>query len=159
MMIAFPIVCIHIRKIIWSHNHLIFLMEFLDSNDYFILLYIVLKSYPNANTIWGSSIMLLNDQFPSIPCNAIHGGFLWLWLLLIDIWTSQGCYCSHVSWDMASGNLWIELLGHSYSISQEICTRFGCVLLCCGYAIVNNEFTWSIYTYSSGLLCWHCGNR
>ena len=28
-----------------------------------------------------------------------------------------------------------------YSISQEICTRFCCALLCCGYAIVNNEFT------------------
>ena len=28
-----------------------------------------------------------------------------------------------------------------YSISQEICTRFCCALLCCGYAIVHNEFT------------------
>ena len=42
-----------------------------------------------------------------------------------------------------------------YSISQEICTRFCCALLCCGYAIVHNEFTWSVYPYSSGLLCWH----
>ena len=41
-----------------------------------------------------------------------------------------------------------------YSISEEICTRFCCALLCCGYAIVHNEFTWSIYPYSSGLLCW-----
>ena len=32
-------------------------------------------------------------------------------------------------------------------------------LLCCGYAIVHNEFTWSIYPFSSGLLCWHWGNR
>ena len=48
---------------------------------------------------------------------------------------------------------------HLYSISQEICTRFFCALLCCGYAIVHNEFTWSIYPYSSGLLCWHWGNR
>ena len=32
-----------------------------------------------------------------------------------------------------------------YSISQEICTWFCCALLCCGYAIVHNEFTWSIY--------------
>ena len=40
-----------------------------------------------------------------------------------------------------------------YSISQEICTRFCCALLCSGYAIVHNEFTWSIYPYSSGLLC------
>ena len=47
----------------------------------------------------------------------------------------------------------------SYSISQEICTRFCCALLCCGYAIVHNEFTWSIYPYLSGLLCWHWGNR
>ena len=46
-----------------------------------------------------------------------------------------------------------------YSISQEICTRFCCALLCCGYAIVHNEFTWSIYPYSSGLLCWNWGNR
>ena len=46
-----------------------------------------------------------------------------------------------------------------YSISQEICTRFCCLLLCCGYAIVHNEFTWNIYPYSSGLLCWHWGNR
>ena len=46
-----------------------------------------------------------------------------------------------------------------YNISQEICTRFCCALLCCGYAIVHNEFTWSIYPYSSGLLCWHWGNR
>ena len=47
----------------------------------------------------------------------------------------------------------------TYSISQEICTRFCCALLCCGYAIVHNEFTWSIYPYSSGLLFWHWGNR
>ena len=45
------------------------------------------------------------------------------------------------------------------SISQEICTRFCCAMLCCGYAIVHNEFTWSIYPYSSGLLRWHWGNR
>ena len=57
--------------------------------------------------------------------------------------------------------LWHQLYAavHSYSISQEICTRFCCALLCCGYAIVHNEFTWSIYPYSSGLLCWHWGNR
>ena len=37
-----------------------------------------------------------------------------------------------------------------YSISKEICTRFCCALLCCGYAIVHNEFTWSIYPYFLG---------
>ena len=51
------------------------------------------------------------------------------------------------------------LYAHMYSISQEICTRFCCALLCCGYAIVHNELTWSIYPYSSGLFCWHWGNR
>ena len=53
----------------------------------------------------------------------------------------------------------IQLAISAYSISQEICTRFCYALLCCGYAIVHNEFTWSIYPYSSGLLCWHWGNR
>ena len=47
----------------------------------------------------------------------------------------------------------------TYSISQEICTRFCCALLCCGYVIVHNESKWSIYPYSSGLVCWHWGNR
>ena len=47
----------------------------------------------------------------------------------------------------------------NYSISQEICTWFCCALLCCGYAIIHNEFTWSICPYSSGLLYWHWGNR
>ena len=54
---------------------------------------------------------------------------------------------------------WYKENRATYSISQEICTRFCCALLCCGYAIVHNEFTWSIYPYSSGLLCWHWGNR
>ena len=35
-----------------------------------------------------------------------------------------------------------RLIKHTtYSVSQEICTRFCCALLCCGYAIVHNEFT------------------
>ena len=55
--------------------------------------------------------------------------------------------------------VWSEQIvcGSKYSISQNICTRFCCALLCCGYAIVHNEFTSSIYPYSSGLLCWHWG--
>ena len=40
---------------------------------------------------------------------------------------------------MAIHELGIILSG--YSISQEICTRFCYALLCCGYAIVHNEFT------------------
>ena len=54
---------------------------------------------------------------------------------------------------------WSILVTSKYSISQEICTWFCCALLCCGYAIVHNEYTWSIYPYSSGLLCWYWGNR
>ena len=48
-------------------------------------------------------------------------------------------------------------VGRSIQYIQEICTRFCCALLCCGYAIIHDEFTWSIYPYSSGLLCWHWG--
>ena len=65
--------------------------------------------------------------------------------------------CNHVSMSLIPDCGTILLIW--YSISQEICTRFCCALLCCGYAIVHNEFTWSIYPYSSGLLCWHWGNR
>ena len=54
---------------------------------------------------------------------------------------------------------WSVKQAAGWSISQEICTRFCCALFCCGYVIVHNEFTWSIYPYSSGLLCWHWGNR
>ena len=76
-----------------------------------------------------------------------------------------GIYCSMIVltalqwlWQTINQNLFHERPS-IYSISQEICTRFCCALLCCGYAIVHNEFTWSIYPYSSGLLCWHWGNR
>ena len=70
------------------------------------------------------------------------------------VYRDLSCSCSKTCC-LLSG-LQIRVL---YSISQEICTRFCCALLCCGYAIVHNEFTWSIYPYSSGLLCWHWGNR
>ena len=65
-----------------------------------------------------------------------------------------GKYCHVVtsSWSVCNRVM-------TYSISQEICTRFCCALLCCGYAIIHNEFTLSIYPYSSGLLCWPWGNR
>ena len=68
---------------------------------------------------------------------------------------SNDCYCP---WCMST---WQSNMNcrYQYSISQEICTQFCCALLCCGYTIVHNEFTWSIYPYSSGLLCWHWGNR
>ena len=72
----------------------------------------------------------------------------------------------YLHWKYTSMTLTLYILYFSgcvpvniYSISHEICTRFCCALLCCGYAIVHNEITWSIYPYSSGLLCWHWGNR
>ena len=37
-----------------------------------------------------------------------------------------------------------------YSIAQWICTRFCCALLCCGYVIVHNDFTWSIIHIHQG---------
>ena len=46
--------------------------------------------------------------------------------------------------------LLLLLLMSMYSISQEICTRFCCALLCCGYAIGHNEFTWSIIHIHQG---------
>ena len=71
-------------------------------------------------------------------------------------WTTLNSYTWQGALDWSS---WNQEEGANYSKSQEICTRFCCALLCCGYAIVHNEFTWSIYPYSSGLLCWHWGNR
>ena len=72
-------------------------------------------------------------------------------------WKPRSCRCYTLPWLML---MWRHQAPgqQQYSISQEMCTRFCCALLCCGYAIVHNEFTWSIYPYSSGLLCWHCGN-
>ena len=70
-----------------------------------------------------------------------------------ETWTHGQCN----TWNHS--NYTRETRVYEYSISQEICTRFCCALLCCGYAIVHNEYTWSIYPYSSGLLCWHWGNR
>ena len=68
-------------------------------------------------------------------------------------------YVSHFGTVWAHCSLGYPMWWQIYSISLEICTRFCCALLCFGYAIVHNEFTWSIYPYSSGLLCWHWGNR
>ena len=74
---------------------------------------------------------------------------LWSWRhIWYEIFHNCRCRLNDVS-----NRMW------TYSISQEICTRFCCALLCCGYAIVHNEFIWSIYPYWSGLLCWHWGNR
>ena len=76
--------------------------------------------------------------------------------------TSKYPVVRHIEPQPKKCHIWSRYIAvqvYAYSISEEICTRFCCALLCCGYAIVHNEFTWSIYPYSSGLLCWHWGNR
>ena len=73
---------------------------------------------------------------------------------ICQVWLGTLCsLAKHVWYNLQS------VISNGYSISPKICTRFCCALLCCGYVIVQNEFKWSIYPYSSGLLCWHWGNR
>ena len=86
--------------------------------------------------------------------------FILLIIIKSEVWLISDCLWS--GREIMLWAVWLDKLlwfRMAYSISQEICTRFCCALLCCGYAIVHNEFTWSIYPYSSGLLCWHWGNR
>ena len=47
---------------------------------------------------------------------------------------------------------WLQISLRSYSISQEICTRF--FLLLCFVVVIH----WLIFPYPPGLLHWHCGN-
>ena len=54
--------------------------------------------------------------------------------LLAEVRTSIVAFCILLAVDF------IYIL-QDYSISHEICTRSCCALLCCGYAIVHNEFT------------------
>ena len=119
----------------------------------------VLKRYPELGPIpmcFNSSFDIylivwiwnwcITSHLHSQISNAFKCGVMWDYMTFM--WRHHNeimiCYLFHVT---------------TYSISQEICTRFCCALLCCGYAIVHNEFTWSIYPYSSGLLCRHWGNR
>ena len=81
---------------------------------------------------------------------------LGLQLIHISKWGLRHLFCYLI---FCRNQSYDDLACFDYRISQEICTRFCCALLCCGYAIVHNEFTWSIYPYPSGLLCWHWGNR
>ena len=60
---------------------------------------------------------------------------------LLNLWTVE---CDHWECIHCAGFTSLHRTVGWYSISQEICTRFCCALLCCGYAIVHNEFTWSI---------------
>ena len=118
------------------------------------------------------------SEWKQILCNRIEPQWLLPHMPLNVWWWLQSPLC-HICMDVSSLPWTTPTLNHwpleditiilkvcffqthftEYSISQEICTRVCCALLCCGYAIVHNEFTWSIYPYSSGLLCWHWGNR
>ena len=122
-----------------------------------------------------------NDRFPkngqntlAIYCDFQHTIHIDIWINKIEMTipkSKQHTQCwvqirffsnTYTHKTFSNTKTWTEIANasiHIYSISQEICTRFCCALLCCGYAIVHNEFTWSIYPYSSGLLCWHWGNR
>ena len=92
--------------------------------------------------------------------NSHQFGFLWFGLVnFTHIHQGYLYFIGNKAIRVAVKQRWLIYVNASYSISQEICTRFCCALLCCGYAIIHNEFTWSIYPYSSGLLCWHWGNR
>ena len=78
-----------------------------------------------------------------------------LWILdTINKWHYHNAICSLVSGNNAchyKSSRGVTGIFREYcSLSQEICTRFCCALLCCGYAIVHNELAWSIYPYSSG---------
>ena len=92
-----------------------------------------------------------------VPCRANHviTDEQPIWWLVDTIYQTFAAYYTNsycIKWT-------VIIAEGIYSISQEIWTRFCCALLCFGHAIVHNEFTWSIYPYSSGLLCWHWGNR
>ena len=89
---------------------------------------------------------------------------VWLYFMCHIRFYTRACKIHYKS----SDTWWLRLIllimsqiihGGMYSISQEIRKRVCWALRCCGYAIVHNEFTWSIHPYSSGLLCWHLGNR
>ena len=108
--------------------------------------------------LWTSSLHLL--KLPHFNHSCLYPRLIQLatdWKWLKSRYILDG-----VPGETPTANVWlrsVSVIVCSYSISQEICTRFCCALLCCGYAIVHNELTWSINPYSSGLLCWHWGNR
>ena len=80
-------------------------------------------------------------QSTTKPCAYFLGytvpSIVWFYIdILISINTSHDCSINNTA-----GAVLRWLWGWWYSISQEICTRFCCALLCCGYAIVHNEST------------------
>ena len=55
--------------------------------------------------------------------------------------------------------LFVSEVTYIQYIARNMHTVFCRALLFYGHVMVHNEFTWSINPYSSGLLCWHWGNR
>ena len=106
---------------------------------------------PNDTTTFYISISMLHAMSWHIGLGYIEGLYYKLSVLNSHFFA--------VGWKFITQGSRDRIFETRYNISREICTRFCCALLCCGYAIVHNEFTWSIYPYSSGLLCWHWGNR
>ena len=117
----------------------------------------ILSSPPVLSWSWKRLIKYLCEVFCPIKKPAY---VIWYWLRHLILIMIQTSFVLSLSGDCNVCKLWRweQNCEVSYSISQEICTRFCCALLYCGYAIGHNEFTWSIYLYSSGLLCWHWGN-
>ena len=136
----------------------------------------VFKMWPSISLILLCQAILANDENhtdittePIIPRFFLNIGwsvlppcsiyiYLWRNIILTESALNNIVWISSVISHCWPRSVIAKVTG-AYSISQEICTRFCCALLCCGYAIVHNELTWSIYPYSSGLLCWHWGNR
>ena len=135
---------------------------------------VLLKTLNITTFLWKSNSVVLPSLFTVFIFVDFTLGWLSVQRLHLPVHSGLPC-CSRnplqsPMWHPSSRMLWPQVLSQpwqitnkaysiTYSTSQEICTRFCCALLCCGYAIVHNEFTWSIYPYSSGLLCWHWGNR
>ena len=108
------------------------------------------------------SLLVRNPSAASAITMPANGELLLGRSSVVESHLCHGCLIDNYAKNLSGTTLayeYVFLYMDMYSISQEICTRFCCTLLCCGYAIVHNEFTWSSYPYSLGLLCWHWGNR
>ena len=124
------------------------------------------RHYDNVNSQWIQFRHVIDTQALSVWWGFRHWPHWRFSIMNISSAASGASFCVEsifvciYHWYFTMSNIFIINITLSsefwiYSISREICARFCCALLCCGYAIVHNEFTWSIYPYSSGLLCWH----
>ena len=130
----------------WWHNFIYMEWEFYNSAGI------------NKNNIYVFTLLVCENGI-NFSLTLLSGIRLPLWDPGLTCMAAMAVCSSSVSmWQRQQQRSEATSIG-MYSISQEICTRFCCALLCCGCAIVHNEFTWSIYPYSSRLLCWHWGNR